>query len=158
MLAGQWKYGQDRLKLQWAEQEDSKNLLAKLKGSKVSASAAAGTPAAEAAAAGWDVLAEAPVDPLTGKLPLLLGAEDLDKQFWTGSKPGRAMLEQVGSRGRHCMCLFLASAAELFACCICTTQTGQHTANIVIVCMRVLLLPLQLQQGGAALAGGGIQP
>jgi hypothetical protein len=32
---------------------------------------------------------------LTGKLPLLLGAEELDKQFWSGTKPGRAMLEQV---------------------------------------------------------------
>ncbi|WIA20601.1 hypothetical protein OEZ85_004985 [Tetradesmus obliquus] len=101
--AGQWKYGQDRLKLQWAEQEDSKNLLAKLKGSKASpaaaGAAAAATSAAQAAPAGWGVLAEAPVDPLTGKLPLLLGAEDLDKQFWTGSKPGRAMLEQLQQGG-----------------------------------------------------------
>jgi hypothetical protein len=94
--AGQWKYGQDRLKLHWAEQAESQSLLQKLISSKLPGPPALAVAAASAqTTAAWDVLADLPVDPLTGKLPLLLSAEELDKQFWTGSKPGRAMLEQV---------------------------------------------------------------
>jgi hypothetical protein len=96
LCAGQWKFGQDRLKLQWAALADSQTLLDKLSGKQHSTrpdAAIAGSPTT------WDVLAEAPVDALTGKLPLLLGAEELDKQFWSCTKPGRAMLEQV-----RCFC------------------------------------------------------
>jgi hypothetical protein len=114
VLAGQWKYGQDRVKLQWAQRGDSKSLLAKLSSSKLPVPAAAAAAVADAAI--WDVLAEAPVDPLTGKLPLLLGAEDLGTQFWSGSKPGRAMLEQVGAVLGSASTDFLQVSVAYHAC------------------------------------------
>lgn len=91
--AGQWKYGQDRLKLQWAKQADGAKLLQKLASSK---QLSAGVVCrAASSASDWDVLQEPPLDPVTGKLPLLCSAEMLHKDFWEGSKHGRAMLSQV---------------------------------------------------------------
>jgi hypothetical protein len=126
-IAGQWKFAQDRLKLQWAEQEDSKTLLNKLSGKQDSmrsnAAAVAGSETT------WDVLAEAPVDPLTGKLPLLLGAEELDKQFWSGSKPGRAMLEQVRVEVAYLLLYTLHRGAEAQA-----GLPASHAQDLQLAC------------------------
>lgn len=51
-----------------------------------------------------DVLKEAPLDPATGKLPLLRSAEQLDAAFWKESKLGRGMMEEVAS---GCYAVFL---------------------------------------------------
>lgn len=78
--AGQWKYAQDSMKLQWATEADSVKLLGQLSSNRqLSASAADGqaavTEPAVAKCVELDVLAEPPVDPVTGKLPLLRDAE-----------------------------------------------------------------------------------
>lgn len=91
-FAGQWKYGQDTLKLQWVKQADGAKLLQKLASSK---QLSAGVGSAGSSTSDWDVLQEPPLDPVTGKLPLLCSAEMLHKNFWEGSNHGRAMLSEV---------------------------------------------------------------
>lgn len=90
--AGQWKYGQDTLKLQWVKQADGAKLLQKLASSK---QLSAGVGSAGSSTSDWDVLQEPPLDPVTGKLPLLCSAEMLHKNFWEGSNHGRAMLSEL---------------------------------------------------------------
>jgi hypothetical protein len=166
--AGQWKYAQDRLKLQWAAQKQA----AKAGSKQRSATSAAAVPAPAAAsmrtsvdksadsAAGSNVVAEAAVDPVTGKLPLLRSADELHQEFWSSSKHGKTMLEQVSALQLRFV-LFI----EHRVCCYCkavvhyrTDAIFKHLTQAYFNSACHLLLFPQLQQGGDALSGGAYNP